>query len=233
MERGGHGHPGQRPLRGHRRPPVDAGVGHRPLRDGLQPLLPGPGRRRAGRPGLLPGPRHARHLRPCVPRGSAGRGPGRPLPAGDRRRWSSAAACPATPTPGSCPSSGSSRRSPWAWGPINAIYQARFNRYLAHRGIADTSRSHVWCFLGDGECDEPESLGALSIAAREGLDNLDLRRQLQPAAPRRPGAGQRQGHPGAGVGVPGRGLERDQGRLGLRSGTTCWPPTPTGLSSSA
>jgi len=57
-------------------------------------------------------------------------------------------------------------------GPINAIYQARFNRYLAHRGIADTSRSHVWCFLGDGECDEPESLGALSIAAREGLDNL-------------------------------------------------------------
>ncbi|MEA2900548.1 MAG: pyruvate dehydrogenase component [Actinomycetota bacterium] len=57
-------------------------------------------------------------------------------------------------------------------GPINAIYQARFNRYLAHRGIADTSPSHVWCFMGDGECDEPESLGALSIAAREGLDNL-------------------------------------------------------------
>ncbi len=57
-------------------------------------------------------------------------------------------------------------------GPINAIYQARFNRYLAARGIADTSRSHVWCFMGDGECDEPESLGALSIAAREGLDNL-------------------------------------------------------------
>ncbi|HEX7275931.1 MAG TPA: pyruvate dehydrogenase (acetyl-transferring), homodimeric type, partial [Acidimicrobiales bacterium] len=57
-------------------------------------------------------------------------------------------------------------------GPINAVYQARFNRYLAARGIADTSRSHVWCFLGDGECDEPESLGALSIAAREGLDNL-------------------------------------------------------------
>jgi pyruvate dehydrogenase E1 component len=57
-------------------------------------------------------------------------------------------------------------------GPINAIYQARFNRYLHHRRIADTSRSKVWCFLGDGECDEPESLGALSIAAREQLDNL-------------------------------------------------------------
>lgn len=57
-------------------------------------------------------------------------------------------------------------------GPINAIYQARFNRYLLHRQIADTSKSKVWCFLGDGETDEPESLGALSLAAREGLDNL-------------------------------------------------------------
>ena len=57
-------------------------------------------------------------------------------------------------------------------GPINAIYQARFNRYLQNRRIADTSQSTVWCFLGDGECDEPESLGSLSIAARERLDNL-------------------------------------------------------------
>ncbi len=57
-------------------------------------------------------------------------------------------------------------------GPINAIYQARFNRYLHHRELDDTSQSRVWAFLGDGECDEPESLGALSIAAREGLDNL-------------------------------------------------------------
>src|SRR5438270_4560687 len=56
--------------------------------------------------------------------------------------------------------------------PINAIYQARFNRYLMHRRIKDTSGSKVWCFIGDGECDEPESLGALSIAAREQLDNL-------------------------------------------------------------
>src|SRR5881227_1575717 len=56
--------------------------------------------------------------------------------------------------------------------PITAIYQARFNRYLMHRRIKDTSGSRVWCFIGDGECDEPETLGALSIAAREGLDNL-------------------------------------------------------------
>ena len=56
--------------------------------------------------------------------------------------------------------------------PITAIYQARFNRYLQDRGIADTSRSHVWAFLGDGEMDEPESLGAITLASREGLNNL-------------------------------------------------------------
>jgi len=56
--------------------------------------------------------------------------------------------------------------------PITAIYQARFNRYLLNRRLSDTSRSKVWCFTGDGECDEPESLGSLSLAAREGLDNL-------------------------------------------------------------
>jgi pyruvate dehydrogenase E1 component len=56
--------------------------------------------------------------------------------------------------------------------PLNAIYQARFNRYLHHRGIKDTSQQRVWAFTGDGEMDEPESVGALSIAAREELDNL-------------------------------------------------------------
>ena len=57
-------------------------------------------------------------------------------------------------------------------GPISAIYQARFNRYLLHRGITDTSGSRVWAFLGDGEMDEPEALGALWHAGRERLDNL-------------------------------------------------------------
>jgi pyruvate dehydrogenase E1 component len=57
-------------------------------------------------------------------------------------------------------------------GPINAIYQARFNRYLHSRGIKDTSDQHVWAFLGDGEMDEPESLGPIGVAAREELDNL-------------------------------------------------------------
>jgi pyruvate dehydrogenase E1 component len=59
-------------------------------------------------------------------------------------------------------------------GPISAIYQARFNRYLHNRGLLDTSASRVWAFLGDGETDEPESLGALHVAAREGLDNLSF-----------------------------------------------------------
>lgn len=57
-------------------------------------------------------------------------------------------------------------------GAIMAIYQARFNRYLEHRGLKDTSQQKVWCFLGDGETDEPESLGALTLGSREGLDNL-------------------------------------------------------------
>ncbi|MFT2019278.1 pyruvate dehydrogenase (acetyl-transferring), homodimeric type [Streptomyces sp. 796.1] len=73
------------------------------------------------------------------------------------------------------------RRLPWLWefptvsmglGPLSAIYQARFNRYLEHRGIKDTSRSRVWAFLGDGEMDEPEATAALALAGREGLDNL-------------------------------------------------------------
>ncbi|MFG2755215.1 pyruvate dehydrogenase (acetyl-transferring), homodimeric type [Streptomyces wuyuanensis] len=73
------------------------------------------------------------------------------------------------------------RRLPWLWefptvsmglGPLAAVYQARFNRYLHNRGIKDTSGSHVWAFLGDGETDEPEATAALTLAAREGLDNL-------------------------------------------------------------
>ena len=57
-------------------------------------------------------------------------------------------------------------------GPLMAIYQARFMKYLQDRGIANTEGRKVWAFMGDGEMDEPESLGAISLAAREGLDNL-------------------------------------------------------------
>ncbi len=57
-------------------------------------------------------------------------------------------------------------------GPITAIYQARFWKYLEGRGLMPKTDRKVWCFLGDGETDEPESLGAISLAGREGLDNL-------------------------------------------------------------
>lgn len=57
-------------------------------------------------------------------------------------------------------------------GPICSIYHARFLRYMEHREMLDTSASRVWAFLGDGECDEPESLGAITLASREKLDNL-------------------------------------------------------------
>ena len=57
-------------------------------------------------------------------------------------------------------------------GPIMSIYQARFMKYMQDRGLADTRGRKVWAFLGDGECDEPESLGAISLASREKLDNL-------------------------------------------------------------
>ncbi|MBD3165989.1 pyruvate dehydrogenase (acetyl-transferring), homodimeric type [bacterium] len=57
-------------------------------------------------------------------------------------------------------------------GPIMSIYQARFNHYLSDRGIKDTANQRIWAFLGDGEMDEPESMGALTLASREQLDNL-------------------------------------------------------------
>jgi pyruvate dehydrogenase E1 component len=57
-------------------------------------------------------------------------------------------------------------------GPVQAIYTARFLKYLTNRGIKDCSEQRVYCYLGDGECDEPESLGAIGLASREGLDNL-------------------------------------------------------------
>ena len=116
-------------------------------------------------------------------------------------------------------------------GPIGAIYQARFNRYLAARGIADTSNSHVWAFLGDGEMDEVESLGAIGLAAREELDNLTfvINCNLQ-----------RLDGPVRGNGkiiqeletyFRGAGLERHQGRSGAATGTRCSPATATACSS--
>ena len=126
--------------------------------------------------------------------GRLDRGRPRPLPPGDRPRRPGLSSYP---HPRLMPDFWEFPTVSMGLGPITALYHARFNRYLQNRQLDDTSQSRVWAFLGDGECDEPETLGAISLAGREQLDNLDLRRQLQPAAPRRPGARQRQDHPGA------------------------------------
>ena len=103
-------------------------------------------------------------------------------------------------------------------GPLAAIYQARFNRYLAaprHQGHVEQPRLGVPRRRRDRR-----ARGARRAVDRRarGARQPDLRRQLQPAAPRRPGARQRQDHPGARVGLPRRRLERDQGHLGPRVG---------------
>ena len=153
LERGGDGRPREPPLRRPRRPPLDVRVGGRALRGRLQPLLPRQGRRRLRRPGLLPGPRRARHLRPRVPRGPAHRGAARPLPARGRRRRAAVVPAPAA----HARRSGSSRPCRWASARSTRSYQARFNRYLYNRELVDTSKARVWCFVGDGEMDEPEA----------------------------------------------------------------------------
>ena len=103
-------------------------------------------------------------------------------------------------------------------GPLMAIYQARFMKYMHNRGLIDMADRKVWAFLGDGEMDEPESLGAIGLAGARGARQPDLRDQLQPAAARRAGARQRQDHPGARGHLPRRRLERHQADLGLGLG---------------
>ena len=106
-------------------------------------------------------------------------------------------------------------------GPLMAIYQARFMKYLQDRGLAQTEGRKVWAFMGDGEMDEPESMGAIGMASRENLDNLIFVVNCNLQRLDGPGARQRQDHPGARKRLPRRRLERDQGRSGARTGTRC------------
>ena len=110
-----------------------------------------------------------------------------------------------------------------------AIYQARFNRYLEDRGLKPASDQKVWAFLGDGESDEPETLGAITLRVAREARQPDLRHQLQPPAARRPGARQRQDHPGARGDLPRRRVERHQGDLGQRLGPAARRRTRDGL----
>ncbi len=104
-------------------------------------------------------------------------------------------------------------------GPLMAIYQARFLKYLHARGIANTANRKVWVFCGDGEMDEPEVARRDRPGRAREARQPDLRHQLQPAAPRRPGARQRQDHPGARRRVPRLGLERHQADVGQLLGS--------------
>ena len=114
-------------------------------------------------------------------------------------------------------------------GPLMAIYQARFLKYLEGRGLAKTDERKVWAFLGDGECDEPESLGAISLAGREKLDNLifvincNLQRLDGPVRGNGKIIQELEGD------LPRRRLERDQGASGARPGTSSSPRTRTGI----
>ena len=144
-----------------------------------------------------------------------------------------AAACRPTRTRGSCPDFWEFPTVSMGLGPLNAIYQARFNRYLHNRGIKDTSDQHVWAFLGDGEMDEAGVARRDRPGRARGARQPHLRHQLQPAAARRSGARQRQDHPGARGVLPRRRLERHQGHLGPRAGTSCSRRTPTAPSSTS
>ena len=114
-------------------------------------------------------------------------------------------------------------------GPINAIYNARFMRYLEKRQLIEKTPRKIWAFLGDGETDEPESTGALRLAANEKLDNLIFIVNCNLQRLDGPGAGERQDHPGVGRGFCRLRVERHQGRLGVRIGTRCWLAIRAGL----
>ncbi len=218
VERGGDGHPGQQARRRHRRPPVHVRQLGRALRGRAQPLLPREGRRAARRPHLLPGPRRARRLRPGLPRGPAERGRPRPLPHRDRPRRPEL--LPAPPADagvlgvpdrldGPRPDHG---HLPRPLQPVPPQPPAGRHQRVPHLVLPGRRRVRR---ARDVRRAEPGQPGA---ARQPGL-----RRQLQPAAPRRPGARQRQDHPGAGGLLPGRGLERHQGDLGLPLGRAAAP----------
>ena len=103
-------------------------------------------------------------------------------------------------------------------GPLNAIYQARFMRYLENRGLIEKTDRKVWAFVGDGETDEVDTLGAISLGAREKLDNLifvvncNLQRLDGPVRGNKRIIDELGGH------VPRRRVECDQGDLGFGLG---------------
>ena len=118
-------------------------------------------------------------------------------------------------------------------GPIMAIYQARFNRYLEDRGLKPKTDAKVWAFLGDGETDEPESLGAITLASREKLDNLIFVINCNLQRLDGPVRGNGQIIQELEAIFRGAGWNVIKVHLGLRSGTTAREGSPKACSSSA
>ena len=205
-----------------RRPHRDVPVVGQPLRGRLQPLLPRQGPPRRRRPDLHPGPRLPRHLRPRLPRGPADRGAALPLPPGGpaRRRQGPAVVPPPAADAGllGVPDG--------LDGPHRASTRSTRPGSTATCTTAASrtpSQQHVWAFLGDGEMAEPESLGAIRVAAREELDNLTWVINCNLQQLDGPVHRQRQDHPGARGQLPRRRLERHQGGLGPRVGRAARP----------
>ena len=174
----------------------------------------------AGRPDLLPGPRRARDLRAGLPRGAD-------LTEDQldhfRREGKPGEGLSSYPHPRLMPDFWEYPTVSMGLGPISAIYQARFNRYLQNRGLLDTSQ---FARLGVPRRRRDRRARVARRAPRRrsrGPRQPDLRRQLQPAAARRSGPRQRQDHPGARGRVPRLRLERDQGHLGARVGRAAGP----------
>ena len=204
-----------------RRPHRHLPVGGQPLRGRLQPLLPRQGPPRRRRPDLLPGPRRPRHLRPLLPRGTPHRGAARPVPPGALAR--SGQRPVVVPAPAADAEllgvpdglDGARRDQLHLPGPLQPLPPAP-----GHQGHQRPARVGLPRRRRDGRA---------GVARRHrtrgprGARQPHLRHQLQPAAARRTGARQRQDHPGAGVVLPRRRLERHQGRVGTQLGR---PPRP-------
>ena len=203
--------------RAHRHLPVSG----QPLRGRLQPLLPRPQPPRRRRPGVHPGPRGARHLRALLPRGPPRRGPARPVPSGalPRRRQGPVVLPPpaahARLLGAAHRLDGSGGHQLDLSGPVQSLPAPP-----RHQGHQRAARLDLPRRRRDGRAGVPRSDRR---GRPRGARQPHLRRQLQPAAARRPGPRQRQDHPGAGVDLPRRRLERHQGRVGTRVGR---PPRP-------
>ena len=227
LERDGDGRPLEPPLRRPRRSPLHVRVGGRALRRRLQPLLPRQGAtaasatRSSSRATRRRASTRVRSSRVASTRSSS---------TGSAAR-STAAGCRATRTRGACPTFWEFPTVSMGLGPLNAVAPGalqplpaapRDRRHQRAEGVGVRRRRRDGRARVDGR---PVDRG--TRAARQ----PDLRRQLQPAAARRSGARQRQDHPGARGDLPRRGLERHQGDLGSRAGTSCSPATSTACSS--